>query len=94
MAMEHGVGTPARANAAWKPYRARLASNASVVRRWDDGEVAAVVEKRCEASLGDGKATVTGLALRRLLWTSATAKEEAGKCKWERRASRADAGEG
>ena len=27
------------------------------------------------------------------LRTSATAKEEAGKCKWERGASRADAGE-
>jgi len=27
------------------------------------------------------------------LWTSTTAKEEAGKCKWEREASRASAGE-
>ena len=64
-----------------------------MVRCWDDGEVAAVVEKRCGASLVAGKATATSLALRRLLWTKAEVKEEAGKCKWEHRASRADAGE-
>jgi len=55
--------------------------------------VAAVVEKRCGASLVAGKATVTSLVLRRLLRTKADAKEEAVKCKWERGASRADAGE-
>ena len=42
----HGGGTPTKPNVAWKPYLAWLASNASTVRRWDDSEVAAVVEKR------------------------------------------------
>ena len=52
-----------------------------------------VAEKRCGASLVADKATATSLALRRLLWTEAEAKEEVGKCKWECGASRADAGE-